>query len=154
MVAAWDEKRPEVCGVIFETGNRASSHAAAGGTAPRYVAIHSCDNRDVVNPLGNLDRAMRGISSRTAVRSVRTATTCATPCDDASNVAIEPQIIEAPFSHISIHSQLAATYDVVRHRPQVPDAPRSLTDRLNVLTEGGAEAHKINISRDSDLHTE
>ena len=70
-----------------------------------------------------------------------------------SDMGIEPHIIEAAFNHISIHSQLAASYDAVRHRTLVADAPRNLTYRLDVSPQGGIEVHTINISRDSHLHT-
>jgi integrase len=51
-----------------------------------------------------------------------------------------PDIIEAALNHVSIRSQLAATYNRARYRPQVATALQRLADALDGIEGGGAEA--------------
>jgi len=49
-----------------------------------------------------------------------------------------PDIIEAALNHVSIHSQLASTYNKSRYRPQVAAALQRLADALDGIESGGA----------------
>lgn len=51
-----------------------------------------------------------------------------------------PDIIEAALNHVAIRSQLAATYNRSRYRPQVATALQRLADALDGITAGGAVA--------------
>jgi len=62
--------------------------------------------------------------------------------------ATSAHIIEAALNHVSIHSPPAATHNADRCRPQVTDALQRLTDRLDIIAQGSADVHAINIPRD------
>jgi integrase len=49
-----------------------------------------------------------------------------------------PDIIEAALNHVCIHSQLAATYNRSRYRPQVAAALQRLADALDGIASGAA----------------
>jgi integrase len=49
-----------------------------------------------------------------------------------------PDIVEAALNHVSIRSQLAATYNRSRYRPQVAAALQRLGDALDGIESGGA----------------
>ena len=46
---------------------------------------------------------------------------------------IEPHVIEAALNHVSIHSQVAATYNAARYRGPVREALQRLGDLLEGL---------------------
>jgi integrase len=48
-------------------------------------------------------------------------------------MGIVPDIVEAALNHVSIHNQLAATYNRSRYRPQVAEALQRLADKLDDL---------------------
>ena len=48
-------------------------------------------------------------------------------------MGVEPYIIEAALNHVSIHSALAATYNIARYRPRVADALQMLGDALGQI---------------------
>jgi integrase len=48
-------------------------------------------------------------------------------------MGVVPDIVEAALNHVSIHNQLAATYNRSRYRPQVAEALQKLGDRLEVI---------------------
>ena len=50
-----------------------------------------------------------------------------------------PEIIEAALNHVVIKSQIAATYNRSRYRPQVAIALQRLADALDGIAAGGAE---------------
>jgi integrase len=50
-----------------------------------------------------------------------------------------PDIIEAALNHVAIRSQLAATYNRSRYRPQVASALQRLADALDKIEAGAAE---------------
>ena len=50
-----------------------------------------------------------------------------------------PDIIEAALNHTAIHSQLAATYNRSRYRPQVAAALQRLADALDGIEQGAGE---------------
>jgi integrase len=50
-----------------------------------------------------------------------------------------PDIIEAALNHAAIHSQLAATYNRSRYRPQVAAALQRLADALDGIEQGAGE---------------
>ncbi len=50
-----------------------------------------------------------------------------------------PDIIEAALNHTAIRSQLAATYNRSRYRPQVAAALQRLADALDGIEAGAAK---------------
>ena len=54
-------------------------------------------------------------------------------------MGVDPHIIEAALNHVSIHSQLAATYNRSRYRPQVAAALQRLADALDGIESGAGE---------------
>ncbi len=50
-----------------------------------------------------------------------------------------PHVIEAALNHAAVHSQLAATYNQSRYRPEVAAALQRLADALDGIAAGGAE---------------
>jgi integrase len=50
----------------------------------------------------------------------------------------EPHVVEAALNHVTIHSQLAATYNRSRYRPQVAEALQRLADHLDRLVANRA----------------
>jgi integrase len=63
-------------------------------------------------------------------------------------LGVEPHVIEAALNHISIHSQLAATYNRARYLPAVTAALQMLADRLDGITDGGAEVVSLDTARE------
>jgi integrase len=57
-------------------------------------------------------------------------------------MGIEPHVIEAALNHVSISSQLAATYNRSRYRPQVAAALQRLADELDAIESGAALASR------------
>jgi integrase len=51
----------------------------------------------------------------------------------------QPHVIEAALNHAAVHSQLAATYNQARYRPEVETALQRLADALDGIVAGGAE---------------
>jgi integrase len=51
----------------------------------------------------------------------------------------QPHVIEAALNHASVHSQLAATYNQARYRPEVETALQRLADALDGISAGRAE---------------
>jgi integrase len=49
-----------------------------------------------------------------------------------------PHVIEAALNHTAVHSQLAATYNQARYRPEVAAALQRLADHLDGIAAGGA----------------
>jgi hypothetical protein len=49
-----------------------------------------------------------------------------------------PHVIEAALNHTAVHSQLAATYNQARYRPEVAAALQRLADHLDGIEAGGA----------------
>ena len=58
--------------------------------------------------------------------------TAATMCGE---MGIEPHVIEAMIGHVSLHSQLAATYNLARYRPQVAEALQRLADAMDRIVD-------------------
>jgi integrase len=54
-----------------------------------------------------------------------------------------PDIIEAALNHVAIRSQLAATYNRSRYRPQVAAALQRLADALDGIERGGAQVVQL-----------
>ncbi len=50
-----------------------------------------------------------------------------------------PHVIEAALNHVAIASQIAATYNRSRYRPEVRAALQRLADALDAIAEGGGE---------------
>jgi integrase len=50
-----------------------------------------------------------------------------------------PHVIEAALNHTAVHSQLAATYNQARYRPQVTLALQRLADALDGIEAGAGE---------------
>jgi hypothetical protein len=50
-----------------------------------------------------------------------------------------PDIIEAALNHVAIRSQLAATYNRSRYRPQVAAALQRLADALDGIEAGAGK---------------
>jgi integrase len=51
----------------------------------------------------------------------------------------QPHVIEAALNHAAVHSQLAATYNQARYRPEVETALQRLADALDGIAAGRAE---------------
>jgi integrase len=58
-------------------------------------------------------------------------------------MGVVPDIIEAALNHVTIHSQIAATYNKSRYRPEVADALQRLADALDGIETGGAEIIRL-----------
>jgi integrase len=58
-----------------------------------------------------------------------------------------PDIIEAALNHAGIHSQLAATYDRARYRPQVAAALQRLADALDGIEASAAQVVLLRSAR-------
>lgn len=52
------------------------------------------------------------------------------------NMGVRPDIIEAALNHATIHSPLAATYNLSRYLPQVREALQRLADVLDDIEQG------------------
>ena len=60
-----------------------------------------------------------------------------------------PDIIEAALNHVTIRSQIAATYNRSRYRPQVAIALQRLADALDGIAAGGAEVVPLQTTKKS-----
>ncbi len=58
-----------------------------------------------------------------------------------------PDIIEAALNHVTIRSQIAATYNRSRYRPQVAAALQRLADALDGIAGGGAEVVVLRVAK-------
>jgi integrase len=58
-----------------------------------------------------------------------------------------PHVIEAALNHTAVHSQLAATYNQARYRPQVSTALQRLADALDGLKDGAGKILSLNSRR-------
>jgi integrase len=54
-------------------------------------------------------------------------------------LGVIPDIVEAALNHVAVRSQLAATYNRSRYRPEVAAALQKLADLLDGIEQGGAE---------------
>jgi integrase len=99
----------------------------------------SADEGDGSLPLGNWDRATKIIMRDSGTNGWHRHDLRRSGATLLGNLGVEPHIIEAGLNHVSIHSQLAATYNAARYRPQVADALQRLADRLDIIAAGGAE---------------
>lgn len=58
-----------------------------------------------------------------------------------------PDIIEAALNHVTIRSQIAATYNRSRYRPQVAIALQRLADALDGIAQGGADVVPLRVTQ-------
>jgi len=58
-----------------------------------------------------------------------------------------PHVIEAALNHTAVHSQLAATYNQARYRPQVADALQRLADALDGIKARAGEVVSLSARR-------
>jgi integrase len=112
---------------------------------PDAFVFVSSDEGDGTNPLGNWDRATKNFMEDSSTSGWHRHDLRRTGSTMLGNMGVEPHIIEAALNHVSIHSQLAATYNAARYRPQVADALQRLADRLDIIAQGGADVHAINL---------
>jgi integrase len=91
-------------------------------------------------PLGNWDRETKAIMEDSETEGWTRhdlRRTCATMLGELGEL---PGIIEAALNHVAIRSQLAATYNRSRYRPQVAAALQRLADALDGIEASGTRA--------------
>ena len=108
---------------------------------PDGFVFVSGDEGDGSTPLTNWDRATKIIKADSGTSGWHRHDLRRTGATMLGNMGIEPHIIEAGLNHVSIHSQLAATYNAARYRPQVGRALQRLADRLDIIAQVGADVH-------------
>ena len=87
----------------------------------------------------NWDRATKSFMSASNTEGWHRHDLRRTAATMMGEMGIEPHIIEAALGHVSLHSQLASTYNTARYRPQVADALQRLADALDRLVAGEGE---------------
>lgn len=110
---------------------------------PDAFVFVSADEGDGTNPLGHWDRATRNFTEDSGTPGWHRHDLRRNGATMLGNMGTGPHIIEAAVNHVSIHSQLAATYAAALQR---------LADRLSIIAQGGADVHTINIPRGSHLN--
>lgn len=81
--------------------------------------------------LGNWDRETKRIQEASGTAGWQRHDLRRTGATMLGEMGVLPDIIEAALNHVSIHSQLAATYNRSRYRPQVAAALQRLADALD-----------------------
>lgn len=90
------------------------------------------------NPLGNWDRETKALQLTSKTAGWQRHDLRRTGATMLGEMGELPDIIEAALNHVSIHSQLAATYNRSRYRPQVASALQRLADALDGIEAGAA----------------
>jgi integrase len=89
--------------------------------------------------LGNWDRATKSFMAASATEGWHRHDLRRTAATMMGEMGIEPHVVEASLNHISLHSQLAATYNIARYRPQVAEALQRLADAFDRIVAGDGE---------------
>ena len=105
------------------------------------LVFHSDDGGG--SPLANWDRFTKTVQEDSGTDGWHRHDLRRTAATMMGQAGVDPHVIEAALGHVSIHSQLAATYNVARYLPQVADALQALADRLDAVASGGAEVRAI-----------
>ena len=87
--------------------------------------------------LGNWDRETKAIMKVSGTANWTRHDLRRTGATMLGEMGEMPDIIEAALNHVAIHSQLAATYNRSRYRPQVAAALQRLGDALHGIEQGG-----------------
>jgi integrase len=103
----------------------------------------STDDGDGSTPLTNWHRATKIFMRDSKTEGWHRHDLRRTAATMMGQAGVDPHIIEAALGHISLHSQLAATYNTARYLPRVAEALQALADRLDVISEGGAKIQAI-----------
>jgi integrase len=90
-------------------------------------------------PLPNWDRNTKAIHTASGTADWHRHDLRRTGATMLGDMGEIPDIIEACLNHTAIHSQLAATYNRSRYRPQVAIALQRLADALDGIEQGGAQ---------------
>jgi integrase len=88
--------------------------------------------------LHNWDRETKRIMAACGVTGWTRHDLRRTGASTLGEMGVLPDLIEAALNHVSIRSQLAATYNRSRYRPQVAEALQRLADRLDEIETGHA----------------
>lgn len=95
------------------------------------------------NTLGNWDRETRAIQAASGTAGWTRHDLRRTGATMLGEMGELPDIIEAALNHTAIRSQLAATYNKSRYRPQVASALQRLADALDGIEAGAGEVVSI-----------
>jgi integrase len=93
--------------------------------------------------LGNWDRETKAIHAASKTEGWHRHDLRRTGATMLGEMGELPDIIEAALNHVAIRSQLAATYNRSRYRPQVAAALQRLADALDGIEAGAAEVVPI-----------
>jgi integrase len=91
-------------------------------------------------PLGNWDRETKLIMKASGTKEWTRHDLRRTGATMLGERGELPDIIEAALNHVAIRSQLAATYNRSRYRPQVANALQRLADALDDIEAAGVKA--------------
>jgi integrase len=91
-----------------------------------------------ITKLANWDRACKSFMDTSGTSDWTRHDLRRTGATLLGKAGVETHIIEAALGHVSIHSQLAATYNQSRYEPQVRAALQKLADQLDIIAKGGA----------------
>ena len=97
-----------------------------------------CTGKDT--RLGNWDRQAKAIQAASGTSGWHRHDLRRTGATLLGEMGVPPDLIEAALNHVAIRSQLAATYNRSRYRPQVAAALQRLADALDGIEAGTAEA--------------
>ena len=95
------------------------------------------------NALGNWDRETKAIMKASGTEKWTRHDLRRTGATILGNMGELPDIIEAALNHVAIRSQLAATYNRSRYRPQVALALQRLADALDGIEVGAAKVVQL-----------
>ena len=84
---------------------------------------------------GNWDRETKALHASTGTSGWHRHDLRRTSATILGNLGELPDFIEASLNHVSIHSSLAATYNLSRYRPEVQLALQRLADYLDAIEE-------------------
>jgi integrase len=89
-------------------------------------------------PLGNWDRETKVIQKTSKTAGWNRHDLRRTGATLLGNMGHPPHVIEAALNHTAVHSQLAATYNRARYRPEVEAALQRLADALDGIEHQAA----------------
>jgi integrase len=89
--------------------------------------------------LGNWDRETKALQTTSKTKGWTRHDLRRTGATMLGNMGHPPHVVEAALNHTSVHSQLAATYNQARYRPEVEVALQRLADALDGIEADGAK---------------
>jgi integrase len=113
---------------------------------PRALVFTSDGGR-----LANWDRASKSFMAASDTQGWHRHDLRRTAATMMGEMGVEPHVIEAALGHVSLHSQLASTYNIARYLPQVAGALQRLANALDRIVAGEAQVVALQLGTEESL---